>query len=94
MPFYDYACACGYELELLRPVAQRKAPVKCRECGNKMDFKVGAPHFATMKMGVSKDFPTFAAKWDKAQRQKSRSKKADSNNRFASDATLNKAGML
>lgn len=57
-------------------------------------MEVGAPRFGTLKMGVSKDFPTAYAKWGKIQRSKNTGKIKDEANKTASDKTLAKAGVI
>lgn len=33
MPFYDYRCpACGERFDMMRPLADRDAPVRCPAC--------------------------------------------------------------
>ncbi len=35
MPFYDYRCpACGERFDMMRPLADRDAPVRCPSCGS------------------------------------------------------------
>ncbi len=42
MPIYKYTCPkCGHEMEEIREIEDRDKPVKCPQCGAKMQRVIG-----------------------------------------------------
>lgn len=69
MPIYEYRCPeCDTVFDELKKVADRKTH-DCPQCGATANVLVSRTHL-DYRMGVSYDFPTAAAKWDKIQRSK------------------------
>lgn len=70
----DFHCVnhCGIYFEDL--VYDFEKEVKCKNCGKQAVRILSAPHLNWRGMGVSKDFPSASAKWDKMQIQKSTDK--------------------
>lgn len=68
---FDFECReCGHLFEdLVEPDLRQTS---CSNCNGTADRLISKPNFDWRNMGVSRDFPTFAAKWDKAQLHKSR----------------------
>ena len=66
---FDFECRkCGHQFEdLVKPTRRY---LSCPHCNGTAARMVSKPNFDWRKMGVSMDFPTFAAKWDKAQLHK------------------------
>ena len=78
MPIYEYGCeACGNVFEKIQKVADRRH-ARC-ECGQTADQRVTAANFDP-RMGCDPDFPTFASKWMRKQKDKASGKMRDSNN--------------
>lgn len=72
--FYDFKCTkCGIIQE--QRVHSFEINVSCVNCGQSAERLLAAPGIWWRKMGVSKDFPTAASKWDRMQEQKNRSDK-------------------
>jgi len=72
--FYDFTCtACGVHFE--DRVYSFEKEVPCKNCGKTAERNLASPLIAWRKMGVSKDFPTATAKWDRMQEQKNRTDK-------------------
>ena len=72
--FYDFQCEhCGIVQEHRVYSFEKEHP--CANCGNAAKRMLAAPGIWWRKMGVSKDFPTAAAKWDRMQEQKNRTDK-------------------
>lgn len=72
--FYDFECTnCHVFFE--QRVYSFEKEIPCVNCGHKAERQLAAPSIWWRKMGVSKDFPTAASKWDKMQEQKSRTDK-------------------
>lgn len=60
----DWLCrACGARFEKL--VSRDVVAARC-ECGTFCEPVPSAPNIAWMRMGVDRDFPTCADKWEKA----------------------------
>lgn len=69
--FYDFTCTqCGVGFE--QRVYSFEKETSCLNCGQTAVRELAAPGIWWRKMGVSKDFPTAAAKWDRMQEQKNR----------------------
>lgn len=78
MPVYEYKCPeCGTYFDALKKVADRKTAM-C-SCGTTANQQITACHFDP-RMGADPDFPTFAAKWDRNQRDRATGRMKDSNN--------------
>lgn len=80
MPTYDYRCsACDNVFERMRPINERHT-AECM-CGGIAKLVILRAPVLDPRMGVSLDFPTMAARWDKKQAKKGFGKrKEDSNN--------------
>ena len=78
MPLYVYKCPNAHFHDELKPIALR-ATDPCPECGELAE-QVLTPVRLDWTVGVDSDFPTFAAKWEKIQRNKGSGKTKDSNN--------------
>lgn len=72
---FDFECSnCGNKFEELVKSTEHSTP--CPKCQWPSVRLISPPHFDTLAMGIyPKDFPTAGAKWEKLQRQKSRSDK-------------------
>lgn len=72
--FYDFQCKhCGIVFEERVYSFEKDHP--CKNCGQMADRMLASPGIWWRKMGVSKDFPTAAGKWDRMQEQKNRTDK-------------------
>lgn len=79
MPIYTYQCEVGHQFEELRKVEDRHGELDCPKCGRSSGLVITPVHF-DWNIGVDRDFPTMASKWDRIQRGKSKGKIWDSNN--------------
>lgn len=79
MPLYDYRCPDGHEFEASRPLGER-ASAECKECGGTAKQVISHAPVLDPRMGVDKDFPTMAKKWDEKHRKLSTGRMKDSNN--------------
>lgn len=77
MPMYDYICEEGHVFEEINTVARREETT-C-ECGRPAHQAILNAPILDPKMGVSLDFPSMAAKWERKQRAKASGKMKDSN---------------
>lgn len=69
--FYDFKCtSCGIVQD--ERVYSFEKEIPCKNCGQVAERLLAAPGIWWRKMGVSKDFPSSAAKWDRMQEQKAR----------------------
>lgn len=66
---FDFVCPDGHSFEDLVPSDQTTAPCKCGKEGTR---QIATPRLDWRNMGVSSDFPTFAAKWERMQREKAK----------------------
>jgi len=66
--FHCVSCEKVFE-ELVEPHVKN---VPCPKCGWEATRQVSLGHLAYRRMGVSSDFPTAAAKWEKMQRRKTK----------------------
>lgn len=72
--FYDFTCSkCGIAFE--ERVYSFEKEVPCVNCGANAPRDLASPLISWRKMGVSRDFPTASAKWDKMQLEKAKSDK-------------------
>lgn len=72
--FYDFTCTkCGVGFE--HRVYSFEKTTTCVNCGAEAVRELASPGIWWRKMGVSKDFPTAAAKWDRMQESKNRTDK-------------------
>ena len=78
MPIYTYECEEGHRYEELKKVEDRHSD-ECPKCGKAATLVITPVHF-DWNIGVDKDFPTMAAKWERIQRGKAKGKIWDSNN--------------
>lgn len=78
MPTYVYKCSNDHVTEDLRPISEHEKTV-CPVCGE-IAYQQITPVHLDWNAGVDPDFPTFAAKWEKLQRNKASGKQWDSNN--------------
>lgn len=61
----DWSCDdCGLRFEKL--VDRKTELVACPDCGQLTSSVPSVPNIAWMRMGVDRDFPTCADKWEKA----------------------------
>lgn len=77
MPLYDYVCTDGHTFEDMSSVEDREH-TEC-ECGCPASQVILSAPILDPKMGVSTDFPTMAAKWDRKQRRKATGQIKDAN---------------
>jgi len=73
--FYDFHCEKGCGIYFEARVYSFEKENQCPNCGRMAARCLAAPSIWWRQMGVSNDFPTAAAKWDKMQREKNRSDK-------------------
>lgn len=72
--FYDFQCEhCGIYFDAR--VYSFEKETTCVNCGKQAARVLASPGIWWRDMGVSKDFPTAAAKWDKMQLEKARTDK-------------------
>lgn len=72
--FYDFTCSkCGVCFESRVYSFEKEVP--CVNCGANAPRDLASPLIGWRQMGVSKDFPTASAKWDKMQIQKNKTDK-------------------
>jgi hypothetical protein len=72
--FYDFTCTkCNVHFEARVYSFEKEIP--CVNCGQQADRNLASPLIGWRQMGVSRDFPTASAKWDKMQYEKNRKDK-------------------
>lgn len=60
---YEYRCKTHGKFEYMCKLNDRQAPKPCPICDEVSEFVISSPSFSLE--GVSGDFPTAAAQWDK-----------------------------
>lgn len=79
MPIYDFRCKEGHMFEHRAKVDHRHDTVECPECGTEAGLVIVGSPMLDPRMGVSKDFPTMAKKWDRKQHLRATGRMKDSN---------------
>lgn len=89
MPMYDYRCpTCSNEFEAMHKVADRKES-PCPNCNDSARQVITGAPMLDPRLGVSRDFPSAARKWERRQRAKAAGQIRDANNtRFGTDTDL------
>jgi putative FmdB family regulatory protein len=75
---YDFTCGEHVFEDLQQP--DNKVDVPCPTCGKPSQRMISGTRVDWKTMGVSTDFPSAAAKWERMQRQKAKSDKQDGPN--------------
>jgi putative FmdB family regulatory protein len=79
MPVYDYRCHCCDTTFEQHKSSEHRHETSCPTCGAVSKLVITRAPQLDSRMGVSKDFPTMAAKWARRRRALNTGKMRDPN---------------